>query len=101
MSVGQQLDIRIQAHSNDNTGKRRESDPSIRKRRFQPLRCAIEVARIFASAKAITVKQGSPIFLKLRATSCVKINAKSYQCDTHFWNKNVAQFSFNYFSINN
>jgi len=34
MSVGQQLDIRIQSHSNDKTGMRRESDPSIRNRRF-------------------------------------------------------------------
>ena len=29
------------------------------------------------------------------------INAKSYQFDARFWNKNVAQFTFNYFSINN
>jgi len=28
MSVGQQFGIRIQAHSNDNTGRCRESDPS-------------------------------------------------------------------------
>jgi len=31
----------------------------------------------------------------------VPINAKSYQFDASFWNKNVAQFTFNYFSINN
>jgi len=34
MSVGQPLDIRIQANSNDNTGRCRESDPSIRNRCF-------------------------------------------------------------------
>jgi len=28
-------------------------------------------------------------------------NAKSYQFDARFWNKNVAQFTFIYFSINN
>jgi len=45
-----------QVHSNDNTGRCRELDPSIRNRRFSPLRCAIEVAYVFASVKAITVK---------------------------------------------
>jgi len=30
------------------------------------------------------LQQGSPTFLKLRATSCVPINARSYQFDTHF-----------------
>ena len=44
-----------QAHSNDNTDSCRESDP-IRNRRFSTLRCAFEVAYIFASVKAITVK---------------------------------------------
>jgi len=42
------------SHSNDNTGRCRESYPSIC--RFQPLRCAIEVAYIIASVKAITVR---------------------------------------------
>ena len=36
---------------------------------------------------------GSPTFLKLRATSSVPVNAKSYQFETHFWNKNVALFT--------
>jgi len=45
-----------QAHSNDNTGRCRESDSFIRNRRLQPLRCAIEVAYVFASAKAIIVR---------------------------------------------
>jgi len=43
--------------------------------------------------------QGLPTSLKLRATSCVPINAKDYYIDTHNWNKNLAQFTFNYFSI--
>jgi len=43
--------------------------------------------------------QGSPTFLKLRDTSCVPINAKDCQFDTHFWNKNFAQVTFNYISI--
>jgi len=45
-----------QVHSNNNAGRCRESAPSIRNRRFYPLRCDIEVAYIFASIKAITVK---------------------------------------------
>jgi len=44
-----------QAHSNDNTGRCRESDPSIRNRRFQRLSSAIDVTYISASVKAITV----------------------------------------------
>ena len=47
--------------------------------------------------------QGSPTFLKLRATSCVPINAGATSliqvCITHFWNTNFAQFTFHYFSI--
>ena len=39
----------------------------------------------FAIGKAID--QGSPTCLKLRATSCLSINAKGNQFDTHFWNK--------------
>jgi len=39
--------------------------------------------------------------LKLRATSYVPINAKSYQFDALFWNKNFAQFTFDCYSINN
>ena len=31
-------------------------DPSARNRRFKPVRCTIEIAYIFASIKAITVK---------------------------------------------
>jgi len=49
------------------------------------------------SDKIGSLEQGSPTFLKLRATSCVAINAKGF--DTHFWNKNLAQFTFSYFSI--
>jgi len=45
------------------------------------------------------LKQGPPIFLKLRATSCVPINAKGYLVGTHFWSKNFAQFTLSYFSI--
>jgi len=30
------------------------------------------------------VNQRSPTFFKLRATSCVQINAKSYKFDAHF-----------------
>jgi len=30
----------------------------------------------------------------MRATSYVPINARSYQFDARFWNKNVAQFTF-------
>ena len=44
-----------QAHSN-NTDRCRESDPSMRNRRFQLLRCAIEVTCIFASVNAITAR---------------------------------------------
>jgi len=43
--------------------------------------------------------QGSPTSLKLRATYCVPINAKDFYIDTHIWNLNFAQFTFNYFSI--
>jgi len=46
-----------------------------------------------------TAEQGSPTFLKLGATSCVPIYAKGCKFDTHFKNKNFAQFTFNYFSI--
>jgi len=46
-------------------------------------------------------EQESPTFLKLRTISCVPINAKRYQFDKNFCNKNAAQFIFNYFSINN
>jgi len=31
----------------------------------------------------VCLGQGSPTFLKLRATSCVPINAKGYRFDTH------------------
>jgi len=58
-----------QAHSNDNTGKCRESDPSIRNRRFQLLRCAIDVAYIFASVKAIIVT-----FLVWENTTCKELH---------------------------
>ena len=58
-----------QAHSNDNTGKCRESDPSIRNSRFQLLRCANEVAYIFASVKAITVT-----FLVWENTTCKELH---------------------------
>ena len=34
--------------------------------------------RTFSCAQACSVDQGSPTFLKLRATSCVPINAKGY-----------------------
>ena len=44
-----------QAHNSDNTGRFRESDHTIRNRRLT-LRCVIEVAYIFASVKANTVK---------------------------------------------
>jgi len=43
--------------------------------------------------------QGSPAFLKLRATACGPINVKGYYFDTHFWNKNFAQVTINYISI--
>jgi len=43
------------------------------------------------------VNRGSPTFLKLRASSYVQINAKSYQFDTHFWNENVTQCIFKLF----
>jgi len=43
--------------------------------------------------------QGSPTILKLPATSCRPIYVKGYKFDIHFWNKNFAQFTFNYFSI--
>jgi len=43
------------------------------------------------------VNQGSPTFLKLRATCCVQMNAKIYQFDTPLWNENVAQFIFKLF----
>jgi len=39
--------------------------------------------------------QGSPTSLKLRATSCVPINAKDNYIDTHIWNETFAQFTFN------
>ena len=45
-----------QAHSNDNTGKCRESDVRSGTIDFKTLRCVIEVAYIFASVKAITIK---------------------------------------------
>ena len=45
------------------------------------------------------LQQGSPTFLKLRATSSVPINANGYYFDAHFWNKNFAQFTFNYLSV--
>jgi len=45
------------------------------------------------------LEQGSPTFLKLRATPCVLINAKGYYFDTQFWNKIFAQFTLNYFII--
>ena len=47
----------------------------------------------------LTPMQGSPTVLKLRATACVPINAKGYKFVTNLWNKNFAQFTFNYFSI--
>jgi len=48
---------------------------------------------------ALCLGQGSTTFLKLRATSCIPINAKGNYFDTHTWNKNFVQFTFNYFSI--
>jgi len=36
------------------------------------------------------LRQGSTTFLKLRATSLIAINAKSYQFDMHFWTKQFA-----------
>ena len=52
------------------------SDPSIRNRRFKPLRCTIEVAYIFASVKAVTVvsclgKHNTPSTSPLELTSKV------------------------------
>jgi len=44
------------SHSNDNTGRCRDTDPWVRNRHFQPLHCAIEVAYIFALVKVITVE---------------------------------------------
>jgi len=46
------------------------------------------------------LEQGSPTFMYLRATACVPINAKGYYFDTHFWNRNLVQFTFNYVIIN-
>jgi len=43
--------------------------------------------------------QGSPTFLKLRATSFVPINAKGYWFAIHFWTKSFAHFTFNYCGI--
>jgi len=53
--------------------------------------------RVAACAGLEAVNQGSPTFLKLRATSCVQMNAKIYQFDTPLWNENVAQFIFKLF----
>jgi len=43
--------------------------------------------------------QGSPAFLKQRASSCVPINAKGYYSLIHISGKKFAQFTFSYFSI--
>jgi len=58
-----------QAHSNNNTGRCRESNPSNGNRCFLPLRCAIEVGYIFASVKTITVN-----FLFWENTTCKELH---------------------------
>lgn len=40
--------------------------------------------------------QGSPTFLKLRATLWVLTHTKGYQFDRLFWNNKFAQFAFSY-----
>ena len=44
----------------------------------------------------IYLHQGSPTFLKLRATSWLPSHTKGYQFDTLFWNNKFAQFAFSY-----
>ena len=67
-----------QAHSRDNTGRFRDSDHTIRNRRFQNIALRHRSRVPVRISKAITVKQRSQTFLKLRATSCVPINAEGY-----------------------
>jgi len=73
-----------QAHSNDNTGRSSESDASIRNRRFYPLPCAIDVAYIFASVSAITVK-----FLVWENTTCKEHHPVELK------NKVTTEFAYN------
>ena len=92
-----------QAHSSDNTGRFRESDQTIRNRRFSNIALRHRSRLPVCVSKAITVKHESPTFLKLRATSCVPIKRRATSliqvCITHFWNKKFAQFTLHYFSI--
>ena len=50
----------------------------------------------WAASYVYGVTQGSPTFLKTRATSWELINAKGYQFGTHFWNNQFAQNTFKY-----
>ena len=63
------------AHSSDNTSRFRESDHTIRNRRFRNIALRHRSRVPVCISKAYTVKQGSPNFLKLRASSCAPINA--------------------------
>ena len=53
------------------------------------------------SACPASSASGITNFLEAEGYFFVPINAKSYQFDARFWNKIVAQLTFNYFSVNN
>ena len=53
-------------------------------------------AKGFILLLSVCIQQGSPTFLKLRATTWVLSHTKGCQFDTLFWNNKFAQFAFSY-----